>query len=226
MLHSIRITGSGIATPGEYDAIKVSGSGKLFGPIQCNELKISGYCKSEEAVTSKEARISGSYKSDGAFIADHLIISGNFNASGDVSVKDLRIDGVAKVVGKYINGEQIRVNGSLKNDLEINSDRLEVNGLIHAKDIVGTNVEILKHGVFSLTKGLFVFTAKKLAINKVETITCDTLYARFLKCQKICAEDITLVESDVEYIECNGVVRMDALSKVKQIDGDCEIIHG
>ncbi len=224
MLHSVKITGSGSVVPGEYDAIKVSGSGKLYGPITCNELKVSGSCKQENDLHVKEMKVSGTYKGESDCIADTLKITGSFKNEGNIKAKELLIDGIAKVENAYINADYIRVNGSLHNGLEINSDRLVVNGLLNAKDIVGTTIEILKGESFSINKGFFFF-GRSVTLNIAQTITCETLYARFLKSEKICAEDITLIESNVEYIECNGVLRIDSLSKVKLIEGDCEIIH-
>ena len=224
MLHTIKISGTGTVTPGEYEGIRVSGSGKLFGPITCNEFKVSGHASAQDALTCELAKLSGSFKTEGDLNAKTVKVSGSFKTEGDVKANEMYVNGMAKVIKKYINADYIEVNGSLKNDLEINVDHLVVNGLIDAKDIVGTTIEILKNGSFSISKGFFFF-GKNITLNKAETITCENLYARNLKCEKICAEDITLIECNVEYIECNGILRIDNLSKVKLIEGDCEIIH-
>ena len=119
--------------------------------------------------------------------------------------------------------QYIEVNGKLKNEKEINVDRLVVNGILKAEDIVGKDIAILKE-VQPIS--FFRFDTSKKLISKVKTITCDNLYARALKCHKISSNDITLKGGcEIEFVECSGVLRLDSSCIVKNVEGTCEIIH-
>lgn len=222
-----RISGVGTVVAGDYGDISISGSGKIVGDISCEALRVSGSCKSEGVINATSIRSSGSIRCEKDVISDDISISGSGKFEGDVKVKRMSVSGSFKSEEHYLNAERINISGSLKNELEINAELIEVSGKIDAKEIVGTTINILKEDhLFSITPGFFMFGSKRLTLNKAETITCETIFARNLKCIKLCAEDITLKNhSMVEYVECNGVLRMDSSCSVKQIEGTCEIIR-
>ena len=61
----IKISGSGSAGGGFYDEVKISGSGKITGDLDCNLLKISGSGKIDGNIKAKDIYTSGSFKSIG-----------------------------------------------------------------------------------------------------------------------------------------------------------------
>ena len=221
---TVKIDGTGKISQGNYGTLEVNGSGKIEGNVVCDSLLVNGVCKCEADMEAGSIKINGAYKSYGNVKSDLLEVDGSFKGEKDVRVKRMIVDGLFKNEDGFLNADYIEVNGTLSNEKEINVDLLEVNGIIKAVDIVGSKIEILKNEVpFSF----FGFNKSHKHIkSKAETITCETLFARSLKCTKICADEITLKNGCVvEYVECNKTLTMDSTSTVKNIVGDCEIIH-
>lgn len=221
---TVKIDGTGKISQGTYGNVEVNGSGKCEGNMICDALLVNGICKSEADLQAQTIKINGAFKAYGNVKADLIEVDGSFKGEKDVRVKRMIVDGLFKNEEGFLNADYIEVNGSLTNEKEINVDLLEVNGVIKAKDIVGMKVEILKNEEhFSF----FGFRQNHKHIkSKAETITCETLFARSLKCTKICADEITLKNGcDVEYVECQGTLKIDTSSVVKNIIGDCEIIY-
>lgn len=217
---TLKISGSGNVVSGEYADIKISGSGKIDGDIVCENLKISGSCKSLGKIQARTISSSGSFHAKNDISVENMVVSGSCNCDSNVKAQTMKIDGSFKTDAAYVNAEYLEVNGSLKNDLEINVGKLEVNGIIKAKEIVGTEINIWKKC------GFLMFQPKRFSINKVNSITCDILYAKNLNCTRICAEEITLKNNcKVEVVECNGILRIDKNTSINKIEGTCEIIR-
>lgn len=219
----IKIDSTGKIFAGEYSEIIINGSGKFEGESKSERISINGAGKAYAPVETQFFSVNGIFKGEDTIKADTLEVNGSFKGEKDVRVNKLYIDGMFKNEEGYLNAEYIEVNGTLKNEMEINTDKLVVNGLLKAVDIVGRDIAILK-GMDLVS--LFKRNLNKKVLNKAETITCENLYARALKCTKICADDITLKDGCVvEFVECNGTLRVDSSCIVKNVEGTCEIIH-
>lgn len=217
---TLKISGSGNVVSGEYADIKISGSAKIDGDIICDNLKISGSCKSLGKIQASSIISSGSFNAKKEISVNEIIVSGSCSCDADVKAQTMKIDGSFKTDAHYVNAEYLEVNGLLKNDLEINVGKLNVNGIIKVKEIVGTEINIWKK------YGFLMFQPIRFSINKVDFITCDILYAKNLHCKRISAEDITLKNNcKVEVVECNGILRIARNCSVNKIEGTCEIIH-
>lgn len=219
------ITGSGTIGEGTYADISISGSGKLTGNIKCEKLSVTGSCKSEGSIEASEIIVNGSLKAEDAIKANSITANGSLKVEGDIKTNNFYVNGTVKTEETNVYSEYLEVNGGLTNEKELNADRIVVNGKIKAKEIVGTVIEISKHE-FGLDVGeFFRFISKSGSINKAESIACETIYAKNLKCNKICAENITLKGNcTVDFIECNGKLMIGRTCKVNHIEGDCEII--
>ena len=55
----MKISGSGTVPPGEYENIKISGSGHLEGTVTCTGLHVSGSASADTVECSGEIHISG-----------------------------------------------------------------------------------------------------------------------------------------------------------------------
>lgn len=162
-LKSMRISGSGSVHGGVYDEVKISGSGRISGDVECTSLKVSGSAKIEGKVKTGECRISGSANIEGELIADDIHISGSTNADGDlIASNDIKISGGAKVGGalkagnirlsggvsvqKGIECEILDMSGAFKVTGLINAGTLNVrlNGDSRAEDIGGDEIIVLR----------------------------------------------------------------------------------
>lgn len=220
-----RITGSGTIGEGTYEDISISGSGKLTGNIKCQKLSVSGSCKSSGMIEASEIIVNGSLKVEDAMKANTITANGSLKVEGDIKTDKFYVNGSVKTETTNVYAEYLEVNGSLTNEKELNADKIIVNGKIKANEIVGTVIEISKYE-FGLDVGeFFRFISKTGSINKAESIACETIYAKNLKCNKICAENITLKGNCiVDFVECNGKLMIGRTCTVNNIEGDCEII--
>lgn len=217
----IRIDSIGTILEGTYSEIIINGSAKFEGSTVSDMISINGSGKAYFPIETKLFNVNGIFKGEESIKAETLTVNGSFKGEQDVRVNTLIIDGMFKNEG-ILNADQIELNGTLKNEIEINTDRLVVNGLLKAKDIVGKDIAILKSGGISFLR----LSPSKKFLSKAENITCENMYARALKCMKICADDITLKDGCVvEFVECNGKLRIDNSCIVKNVIGNCEIIY-
>lgn len=225
MNNKTSINGSGVLNGGEYKDISISGSGKITGDIVCENLDISGSCKSEGFIDAKKIRTNGSFKSETGLNAELITINGSMAVNGDIKANKLYVNGSLKSDHVNIYAEYLEINGGLSNGKELNADRLVVNGKLNANEVVGTSIEIgMAH---NLDLGSFLrFSSHAKLLNKAESITCETLCAKYLKCNKICADEITLKGNcNIEYIECSKTLFIGRNCKVEHIEGECEIIR-
>ena len=217
----VKIDSVGTVLAGNYSEIIVNGSAKFEGATCSDMVSINGSGKAYFPLETKLFNVNGIFKGEEDVKADTLSVNGSFKGEKDVRVKSLIIDGMFKNEG-ILNADLIELNGSLKNEVEINTDRLVVNGLLKANDIVGKDIAILKSGGIHFLR----ISPSKKFVSKVENITCENIFARALKCTKICADDITLKDGCVvEFVECNGTLRIDSSSIVKNIMGDCKVLY-
>ena len=151
-MESIRISGSGVVTGGEYDEIRTTGSAKIKGVTKCNTLRSSGSIVCDDVVDSKELRVSGSAKfeknlkieegkSSGAIRIEGSMDAARFEASGSMVVGgDLNVD---EFSAKISNGSFENIYGD---KIYINSDGTFTNNFFHdvVKNIKVENIEATK----------------------------------------------------------------------------------
>ena len=137
----MKISGSGQIVSGEYENIRISGSGKLNGFVRCASFHISGSSKGEEIECKNEFEVSGSGKFDKNVKAGKLSVSGAFSCEGDLTVDEkIKCSGIAKALGNVKCGE-LSVSGAFKAGGDIEAETVNVSGalncagLLNAEDI-------------------------------------------------------------------------------------------
>lgn len=137
----IKIAGSGEIAPGEYDAVHVSGSGRLHGPIRCCSLACSGSAHGEgEIDVTEDFSVSGSAHFDHAVSAGVLSIAGSGRFGQTVKAKELRTRGAFSCGGSLKCGiVDIRgaanVSGDAEGETVFVSGKLNCKGLLNAEEI-------------------------------------------------------------------------------------------
>lgn len=128
----MKISGSGVITSGEYDDIRISGSGKLSGLIRCKSLHCSGSAKGEAEIECEaEIHISGSGKFDKSIKAGEVSVSGAFGCDGDLTVqKKLSISGGSKCGGSVKAGE-ISISGGVDIQGDAEAETVKVFGILN-----------------------------------------------------------------------------------------------
>jgi cytoskeletal protein CcmA (bactofilin family) len=129
---SLKISGSGSAGGGVYDEVKISGSGKITGNVECNEFHISGSGKVEGNVKAKEYKTSGSSRITGDLEAEDIRISGSSHITGDVKCEEIKVSGSAHIE-KGLSGGEISISGSARIDESLRGEQVRISGGIDIK---------------------------------------------------------------------------------------------
>jgi len=137
----MRISGSGQITPGEYENIRISGSGRLSGLVRCTSFHASGSAHGDEIDCKKEMKVSGSCGFNKDIRCSSLGVSGSFSCGGNVTAWErLNCSGAAKVEGNIKCGE-LQASGGIHvgSDVEAEtvkiSGRINCGGLLNAEEI-------------------------------------------------------------------------------------------
>ncbi|MBY6038026.1 polymer-forming cytoskeletal protein [Fictibacillus nanhaiensis] len=161
---NISISGSGTASGGEYHEVKVNGSAKIHGDIQCEKFKCNGSSHVEGNVIAENVKINGSTHFEGNLDAKEMTINGSADIDGNLHCNELKVQGSSSVKG-HVTGKEIIVRGSasikgnvsgeevdIKGQVKIKSDceaesfnargNFKINGLLNAGSI---DIELLRH---------------------------------------------------------------------------------
>jgi len=141
MTIDMKISGNSTLPAGEYNEVKISGSGKLAGTVRCNEFSCSGAAKGQGDILCKgEVKTSGALKAEGSVSGSSIKVSGamsvdsasaegDFKVSGaldakDVRAKELKISGVVKC--GTIEAERAKISGIVECGGLLNADTIEI----------------------------------------------------------------------------------------------------
>ncbi|GAA0787126.1 polymer-forming cytoskeletal protein [Hathewaya limosa] len=155
-LGNLYISGSGRCSGGKFRSVKILGSGKIVGDIECEDFKISGSGKVEGNIFTKDFKISGSGNVEGAIVTNEFkisgsgkvesdvtctdgVISGSGHILGKVSSKNFKISGGGKIGGKLI-GENIYISGIGAVEQDIEADKVEVSGGIRVEGMLNADM--------------------------------------------------------------------------------------
>ncbi len=137
----LRIDGSGTSSGGTFDTIKINGSGKITGDVECSSFQINGSGHILGAVKADDGKINGSGTIDGAVKAKNLKISGSAKIKGTLSGDSLKAEGSANFGGD-LNVSQIKISGSVKIGGDCTAESFEsegafeIGGLLNSDEIV------------------------------------------------------------------------------------------
>lgn len=125
----MKIAGSGSITPGEYENIRISGSGSIRGPVRCRSLHASGSVSAEgDIFCEEEIRVSGSGRFRGAVQAGEFCAAGSAHVDGDLTVA-----GEAKAAGSFrcdggIRAGVLRLAGGIRVEKDAEAEEARISG--------------------------------------------------------------------------------------------------
>ena len=215
-----KISGSGKIGQGEYNLIKISGSGAIEGPVTFETFKVSGSCKvcPDATLEGNEMHISGSIHSQSGIKVNTLHVSGSLHSENDMKVRSLKASGSCHLQGK-IYADEIYVSGSLKSSEEVNADIVEIRGMATLNDLFGEQITFIPENCNSFN---FFRFAKHRKLSNVKNIECTTLEAGCLQCDTISAENILLTDGCVvNHIQCDGTLSYDSTCQIGTVEGNC-----
>lgn len=123
----LRIDGSGNASGGVYNKVKINGSGRINGDLECKEFSINGSGDVMGNIIAEKARVNGSSHMVGDLKAEELRISGSADLGGALNAGSLRISG-STTVQKNVDARQIKIDGTLKASGDCSAEIFESNG--------------------------------------------------------------------------------------------------
>lgn len=124
---SLKISGSGSAGGGKYNEVKISGSGKITGNVECNEFHISGSGKVEGDVKTKEYKTSGSSRINGSLEAEEIKISGSSHIIGNIKCEEIHVSGSAHIE-KSLQGGEVSISGSTRIEENLRGEHVKISG--------------------------------------------------------------------------------------------------
>lgn len=217
------ISGSGQIAAGEYDKVKISGSGQMNGFVRCGSCHVSGSASGEEIVCKNELAISGSSRFSKNVKAGRVSVSGTLHGDGDIVVSEtmscsgrtesegsikcgtLSVAGQLSAAGD-VEAEMIKIDGSVNCGGLMNAEEitLEFKAGMKIGSIGGSKIVIYRHSG----------PAKKLRL---------PLLSSFIKNSgsggRVCVRDS--IEGDSIAVE--GVVAQRVSGRVVAIGDECEI---
>lgn len=147
----MKISGSGKIGSGEYDDVRISGSGRSEGLIRCKSLHASGSYHGDAVECTEEFKVSGSTKLSGSLTAGKIGISGSFKCEDNITVKQtVSVSGAFCCEGNIKCGELLS-SGATKIGGDIETERAVIKGNLYCGGLV--NAEILE---INIGKGVVV----------------------------------------------------------------------
>lgn len=208
-MKNLTINGISTIKEGEYDRIRINGSGTIKGNVKFDDLVVNG-------ITNCDGAIEGNF----------VEIDGSFKTTKDIKTKKMLINGTVKSTGTKIYADEIEINGSLKGEGEVSADIVHVDGSIVVESLHGDKININYADHMNWNNFGITFFSRHIQdkLNNIKEIECSQLKAGLLTCDILSAHDITLNKHcKIGVINCDGVLRFDDTCTITTINGKCTI---
>ncbi|WJQ15375.1 polymer-forming cytoskeletal protein [Geobacillus stearothermophilus] len=121
------IAGTGHASGGLYNLVKLSGNGKLYGDIDCLDLQVQGNAAVEGSVKANTVHIAGKGNVAGGVECEWMKVSGSIRIEENVQCQEATVRGRGEAKGSWA-AEVVRVHGELNIGGDCSAERMEVEG--------------------------------------------------------------------------------------------------
>lgn len=231
----MRIAGSGNIPAGEYDVIKISGSGRLVGQVKCSSLHVSGSAHGDAIECWGDVRISGSAHFGGDVTSGSLYVSGAAHCGATVTVThEVKLSGGSRCAGNlkcselYVAGaldaeqnieaETARIHGSIVCDGLLNAEDIEIEIEKNAKSRIGS-IGCSKLLV-ELRSGHKFFKRRTNGILTVKTeIEGDEIEIEYVVCPRVSGRCVTVGEGcEIELLQYSEKYEIHEKAKVGRIE--------
>lgn len=170
---NMRIAGSGTIPAGEYDKVSISGSGRLFGEVRCNNFSASGSTKGESVTCAEHFKISGSSSFSGTVKAQNIRAAGSFSCGGDlIAEEQIHVSGSLRVGGD-MQAESVRIAGELQCNGALHAERIDLQAdkQMQLKSITGGSIRTRR-------KPISIFFKRRVSVTTaIEGDELDLEYA-------------------------------------------------
>lgn len=237
----MKISGSGSIPAGEYDAIKISGSGTIQGNIKCSEMHVSGSanaggtvectgeihvsgaCDFDKDITTKSLHVSGALNTDGNIIATDLVhLSGGMNIEGSLKCGTLEVHGGLNV-DEDIEAESASIHGSISCDGLLNAETLEINtkdGCVIGS--IGGSRITARYTKRKFFKNLITIHIKDKRVNGIEvqqSVEGDEIDIESVTCPRVSGRTVKIGEGcEIELLQYSESYEIHENAKVGKIE--------
>lgn len=220
----LNISGSGQIMPGDYDTIRVSGSGRLEGTVRCQNLFTSGSVGGNNVVCGNDMNTSGSCNFSGDISTGNLIVSGGSSFGGNVEAREkIAISGGSSFRGN-VKCKQLQLSGGSKINGDVEAELIKIrgaadcDGLMNAEEI---DIEYERGMEIGSIGGSKIVIYKRHGEVKKKKFRLP-LFSSLIKKSTV---DTVVVKNSVEgdEIALEGVVCPRVSGRVVAIGADCEI---
>ncbi len=139
---NIKISGSGTIPSGEYELVKISGSGKLGERVKCRSFSSSGNSKGGNIECETDFNSFGKSNFTGNVEAGNVDISGSFFCGGNLFAKEKTdFSGSVKCCG-HLKCDNLISRGSLNVGADIEAEEIVISGVVYCGGLI--NAERVK----------------------------------------------------------------------------------
>jgi len=223
----MRISGSGQIAAGEYDNIRISGSGRCSGLVRCVSFHASGSASGEALECKNELRVSGSCGFDkdvrcgSSLTAEQKVhCSGGAKVSGDIKCGELHISG-SITAGGDVEAEVVKVSGKINcggllNAEEINicsSGNMEIGTIGGSKVVIYLERSAKRIERLPLLSSLIHFSGG--AVRVKNAIEADTIALENVKTPRVSGRIVAIGEDcEIDLVQYSEEIEISPKAKV------------
>ena len=208
----MRIAGRGTVPAGEYDKVSLSGSGRLFGEVRCNNFSASGTSKGESITCAERFKVSGASSFSGTFKAKNVRTAGSFSCDGDLIAQEqlhasgsLRVGGDVQAKSVCIAGG-LECNGALcAKEAELQADKQMSLG-----SIAGGTVRVRR-------KAVSIFLKRRVRVTTA--IEGDTLDLEYVTAPRVTGHNIIIGKGcRIDLVQHSGEIQISPKATVGKVE--------
>lgn len=211
----LKINGSGSASGGAYNLVRINGAGRITGDIECCDLIINGSGDVDGKVSSEAVKVNGSGRINGDIKSKEIKISGSANFGSSISGDMFKVLGEADVKGS-VDMHTVDIDGSMK-AASCSAENFSSNGVFKISGLLNAgNIDIRLYWHKSVAKEIggdkIAVGLGKAGLGVIKAIFPSISFPQ-LEADLIEGDDITLENTVAKVVRGNNVV----------IGGGCDI---
>jgi len=140
---SVKITGTGSASGGDFHHVRIMGEGRVHGDIACEDFKCMGNCMVGGTLQTRRYRLQGEAVIGGDMQAGVLTGHGQIQVKGNIRGQSIKLTGQL-TAGGACEADKLKVNGAIDIRGLVNAEQLDISlfGPCRAKEIGGGRITV------------------------------------------------------------------------------------
>ena len=208
---NMRIAGRGTVPAGEYDKVSLSGSGRLFGEVRCNNFSASGTSKGESITCAERFKVSGASSFSGQVKAKNVRTAGSFSCDTLVAEEQLSVSGALRIGGD-VQAKSARIAGGLQcgGTLRAESIELQADKQMSIGSIVGGSVRVRR-------KAVSIFLKRRTTVT--ERIEGDALDLEYVTAPRVTGHNIIIGKGcRIDLVQYSGEIQSSSKTTVGKVE--------